>query len=145
LLGCSNFRISAITDHEKSNGRIRTIEIKSAQSSNVASSAAGKALLQMREADSQRLSILSRNVHAVIKNNRPLSDYDCLCPLDIAKHQEIGNTYLYRKVALKFIEAMSLVESEQTADLVANANFFCVMMGGSRDINWGEQEAVYER
>jgi hypothetical protein len=145
LTGCSNFRVSAITDHEKSNGHIRATEIKSAKSSNVASSAAGKALLQMREADRQRLSILFRNAHAIMKNNRPLSDYDWLCTLDKAKHQEIGSTYLNSKAALKFIEAMSLVESEKTADLVANANFFCVMMDGSTDISGDEQEAVYVR
>ena len=43
-----------------------------------------------------------RNVHALVKNNRPLSDIKWLYELDKAKGLEIGDTYDNRKAAAMF-------------------------------------------
>jgi hypothetical protein len=53
-----------------------------------------------------KLVYLFRNTHVVVKNDRPLSDYDWLCLLDQAKCINIGTTYLKRKAALMFTTSM---------------------------------------
>ena len=64
---------------------------------------AGRALATLKESERHKLAYLFRNAHAVIKNNRPLSDYKWLCSMDKMKGLDIGDTYLNDKAAFNFI------------------------------------------
>lgn len=77
-------------------------------------SSAGKALRQLKAAERHRLAFLFRNVHAVAKNNRPLSDYTWLCHIDQAKGLDIGQSYLNQKAALVFLS--SIADAEITVE-----------------------------
>jgi hypothetical protein len=54
---------------------------------------AHKALLTLNEKNRKELDLKFRNVHAVIKHNRPISDYVWLNELDEAKGLDHGETY----------------------------------------------------
>lgn len=84
-----------------------------------------------------------RNSHAVIKNNRPISDYNMLCQLDKAKGLDCGNTYLNEKAAVNFLQFIASVEMDNTKEMLERANFFSFMMDGSTDLSGDEQEVIY--
>jgi hypothetical protein len=97
ITGCSNFRLSAVVDHEKCKSHIAVVDILTAKSvtvDEIKQSTAGKALCKLKEADRARVSVLFWNAQAVIKNNKSLRDYVWLCQLDITKGIDIGETYL---------------------------------------------------
>ena len=97
ITGCSNFRLSAVVDHEKCKSHIAVVDILTAKSvtvDEIKQSTAGKALRKLKEADRARVSVLFWNAQAVIKNNKSLRDYVWLCQLDITKGIDIGETYL---------------------------------------------------
>jgi hypothetical protein len=148
--GCTNFRISTIEDHETSAMHRNAIAIETAKSalasaSDIRAMDAGKALMSLKTAEKARIMYLMRNAHAVIKHNRPISDYTWPCMLDRTKELDIGQTYLNNKAALEFIKAIAAVESNKTVKILQNANFFSIMMDGSTDISGDEQEALYIR
>lgn len=77
IKGCKNWRLSAVTDHEKSNFHMRAcdfVKSKSMSTSEKKGTEAGRTLLSLQKADITRLQSLFRNAHAVMKNNRPLRD-----------------------------------------------------------------------
>ena len=146
LTGCTNFRISTIEDHETSAMHRNAIAIETAKSalasaSDIRATDAGKALMSLKTAEKARIMYLMRNAHAVIKHNRPISDYTWPCMLDRTKELDIGQTYLNNKAALEFIKAFAAVESNKTVKILQNANFFSIMM----DISGDEQEVLYIR
>lgn len=151
LEGCSNFRISTILDHETSTSHKAAVSAISAKvaaaksGGNLRSTEAGKAYLALKQAERTRLLYLFRNIHAVMKNNRPITDYKWLCQLDLAKGLDIGHTYFNNKAALQFVKAIAAVEIDKTVEMINAAPFFSVMMDGSTDITGDEQEAVYVR
>ncbi|CAC5407866.1 unnamed protein product [Mytilus coruscus] len=81
LEGFSNFRISTITDHEASvshKAAVSAASVKSVISTsgeNLRSTQAGKAYLAFKEAEIGRLSYLFRNIHAVMKNDKPITEF----------------------------------------------------------------------
>ena len=56
-------------------------------------SEAGKTLKLLKSSEVHRLAYLFRNVHAIAKQNRPITDYKWLCQVDKSKGLDIGNTY----------------------------------------------------
>ena len=74
IIGCSNFKLSTITDHEKSKGHLGACGVHNARKKNT-ETAAYKSLLTLNEKNRKQLDLKFRNVHAVIKQNRPISDY----------------------------------------------------------------------
>ena len=70
VTGCTNLKISALQDHEKSERHKKALEIKDAKSRSqeeiITKSDAGRAIRQLSETERYRLSILFRNGHAVI-------------------------------------------------------------------------------
>jgi hypothetical protein len=102
-------------------------------------------LIAFKTAEKARLMYLFRNAHAVMKYNRPISDYTWLCMLDRTKEFDIGQTYLNNKAALEFIKEIAAVESNTTVKILQNSNIFSIMMDGSTDISGDEQESLYIR
>lgn len=80
-----------------------------------------------------------RNVHALVKSNRPLSDIKWLYELDKAKGLEIGDTYANRKAAAMLLEHISQTESDEISRLVNDAHFYSLTMDGSTDEGCIEQ------
>ena len=109
---------------------------------NLRATNAGKALLALKTAERNRLVFLFRNAHAVMKHNRPISDYmyTWLCELDKAKGSDIGQTYLNNKASLEFIKSISNHETEKSKEMLEQSHFFSIMMDGSTDISGDEQK-----
>ena len=62
ITGCSNFRLSAVVDHEKCKSHIAVVDILAAKSvivDEIKQSTAGKALRKLKEADRARVSVFS--------------------------------------------------------------------------------------
>ncbi|KAJ8303781.1 hypothetical protein KUTeg_018704 [Tegillarca granosa] len=147
ITGCSNMKISAVTDHEKCKSHLAAVEknlAKSRTTSQIRQAEAGRALRKLKDAEIGRLRYLVRNVHAVIKGNRPLTDFNWLCELDKAKGLDLGDTYLNSQAALILTSNIADSEREKTINMLGN-NFYGIMMDGSTDISGDEQEAIYIR
>ena len=82
ITGCSNFKLSTITDHEKSKGHLDACDVHNA-GKKPTETAAYKSLLTLNEKNWKQLDLKFRNVYAVIKQNRPISDYMWLNELDV--------------------------------------------------------------
>ena len=108
-------------------------------------STAGKTFNMLHVANRHRIAVLFRNAHAVIKQNKALTDYKWLCELDRAKGIDVGKTYLNEKAALNFVKIIAGAEKEKTTKLVNDAKFFSFLMDGSTDISGDEQEVIYIR
>ena len=79
ITGCTNRRVSAVIDHERSKTHISAVEIKAAKSrtsEEIRQTEACKASMWLQKSAVNKLVYLFRNTHAVVKNDRPLSDYD---------------------------------------------------------------------
>lgn len=148
LVGCSNMRVSALVDHEKCKAHQDACSKLAAMSASVvevSQSKAGKALTLLKSSQRAKLALLFRNVHAIVKNNRPLRDYVWLYDLDAKKGLMEGETYRSQKSALPFLSSISDVERQKTAEIVKCAPFFSFLMDGSTDIAGDEQEAIFIR
>ncbi|XP_053385072.1 zinc finger protein 862-like [Mercenaria mercenaria] len=148
ISGCTNRKISAVTDHENSKSHLKAdsyYKSKSSSCEEVLHSPAGHALMSMKSAERHRLAYLFRNIHAVAKNNRPLTDYTWLCKVDKAKGLDLGDTYLNEKAALDFLSAISGTTTDKTLSILKEAPFFSFLMDGSTDIAGDEQESLYVR
>jgi hypothetical protein len=127
IAGCKNFRFSTIADHESSRIHIKASEFvksKNMPDNEIMNSEAGKAVSQLKAAETSRLSILFRNAHSVCKNNRPLTDFIWLCQLDKVKGFDIGETYMNEKAATNFIKYIGISEREQTISLLEKSPVF---------------------
>ena len=145
IQGSTNMKTSAIADHEDSVAHKKAIEAVKAKSTPSTHSQAGKMLMALKQSERNRLIYLMRNTHAVIKNNRPLSDYKWLCDLDKSKGLDLGETYINDKAAVEFLKCIADGEKQKTTELIRSTPFFAILMDGSTDISGDEQEALYLR
>ena len=68
--GFINYRMSTVTDHEKSTGHIKSSQVmESRRAAERGESVAHKTLILMNEAHRKRLENMFRNVHALVKNH----------------------------------------------------------------------------
>lgn len=86
LKGSTNVKISAIVDHERSVSHLKEASAfyasKRSNTEIFTTTEAGKSLQALKQNDRERLNTLFRNAHAVMKHDRPLSDYKWLCSLE---------------------------------------------------------------
>lgn len=79
LKGSTNFKISAIVDDERSLSHLKVASAfhasKRSNTEILTTTEAGKSLQALKQNERERLNTLFRNAHAVIKHDRPLSDY----------------------------------------------------------------------
>ena len=101
LSGCTNRKISAVTDYEKSSLHLKAVEVLNKKNKSVEESQSVRTLRSLKQADRDKSNILFRNAHAIIKTNRPLRDYNMLCQLDKAKGLELGETFIKMKKQLQ--------------------------------------------
>ena len=88
---------------------------------------------------------LFRNTHAIVKYNRPITDYVWLCSLDKAKGIDIGSTYVNKQAPVDFIHCISKCEKTLSMNIFNKTPFFAFMMDGTTDISGSEQETIYVR
>lgn len=119
LKGSTNFKISAIVDHERSVSHLKAASAfhasKRSNTKILTTTEAEKSLQALKQNERKRLNTLFRNAHAVMKHDRPLSDNKWLCSLDQMKGLDTGNTYINGKAALRFVQSIAKVESEKNS------------------------------
>ena len=74
ISGCNNFRISTVTDHEKSKGHLEALQVKHAKDQ-PEQTEGHKILVKLNEQIQKQVINKVRNVHAIVKHNRPISDF----------------------------------------------------------------------
>jgi hypothetical protein len=85
VTGCTNFHTSTIVDHEKSQMHEYAVSLSLAARA-PEKTPAYKSLLAINQHNRKIISYKFRNVHAVIKHNRPFSDYVWLNQCFILKY-----------------------------------------------------------
>ncbi len=141
--GSSNLRVSAVKEHEASKCHLRALNMHKAQSEKAEESVAGWALLGLKQADRDWLSILFCNAHAVGKHNLSLTHYTLLAELDRAKGLNTGQTFLNDKAALRFMKVIATTCRDKVIGKITKAPYFSFMMDGSTDIGGNEEESIF--
>lgn len=67
---------------------------------------------------------MSRTCHALIKNNRPLSDCTWICDLDKMKGYDLGRTYRNINSAKVFIQCIADFEFQKIAYQIKTLSFY---------------------
>ena len=86
-----------------------------------------------------------RTCHAMVKNNRPLSDFVWLYQLDEMKGMNVGQTYRNVTSAKMFINAIIEVEFNRVKSVITEGQFMCLIGDGSTDASVKEQEMSFLR
>ena len=104
-----------------------------------------KFLLSLKESTGKQLENKFRNMHALVKYNRPLSDFSWLNRLDASKGLDVGEIYNNRKAGTLFLENIAQIEREKLISVIENVKFFSLTMDGSTDDSSVEQETIFIR
>jgi hypothetical protein len=104
-----------------------------------------KSLLSLKESTRKQLENKFRNMHALVKYNRPLSDFSWLNRLDASKGLDVhvGEIYNNRKAGTLFLENIAQIEREKLISVIENVKFFSLTMDGSTDDSSVEQETMF--
>lgn len=145
--GSTNFRYSGIIDHENSRYHRKAVERLYVKEDELGEKQleAHKALVSMNQSIRKTLEMKFRNVHALVKQNRPLSDFTWINSLDEKKGLEHGKTYNNRWAATAFLESISEIVKCEVVGTVKNSSFFSITMDGSTDCGTVEQETMFIR
>ena len=113
VCGSKNYRVSTITDHEGSVCHLKATEIfkakeLKAKATPETKSEAEKTLISLNESARKEIENKFRNVHALIKHNRPISDFIWINELDEAKGLSHSVTYNNRAAATLFLEIIGV-------------------------------------
>lgn len=106
---------------------------------------AAQALQAMNASVFNRLKILFRNVHALIKNRRPFTDFVWLCNLDEVKGVDVGETYRNDKQVVTFSHYIAETSRQEIVKLINDAKFLSVICDGCTDTAVQEEEIIYVR
>lgn len=146
ITGSKHFRSSTVSDHEKSANHLTAAKaIQSRKDAEHGKSLAYKSILLMNEARRNRIENMFRNIHAVVKNHRPLSDFKWLNDLDSVKGLDVGDTYNNHQAATCFLEHISDVEKEKLVTIMRDVRYFSLTIDGTTDDSVNEQETIFIR
>lgn len=113
-----------MVDHEKSTFHKDAADFENARA-NPQETPARKSLLALNEHKRKTLEHYFRNIHGIIKSNRPISDFVWVNKLDIAKGiLDSGETYNNCKAATCFLENIAEVERESILESVKKGEVF---------------------
>ena len=77
--GTTNFKLETIKDHEISKAhRSNSLKVRN-RDKPVQETPAGVALSSLNKVQMDRVKLLMRNTHAIMKNARPFTDYEWMC------------------------------------------------------------------
>jgi hypothetical protein len=142
--GTSTYKLDSVKHHENSNAHIKAKELVDADG-NREDTAASKAMLMLKKDTADKMALLFRNIHALVKNRKSLRDFGWLCELDTIKGLNIGRTYLNTKAASQFTGYIAQAERNRIAREMEKCKFFSVTCDGSTDASIKEQEIVYAK
>ena len=101
-VGTSSFQITSIKSHEMTMSHQRECLAVEAAAKPAMDSKAGKMLVTLNRALTEKLRIKFRSVHALAKHDRPFMDYVWQCELDELKGITVGQDYRSDKAAADF-------------------------------------------
>ena len=102
-----------------------------------------KTLVKLNEQIQKQVIIKVRNVHAIVKHNRPISDFIWLNDLDKSKGFDYGQVYHNQSAATQLLESFANVERNKLKDLLPKVIFFSITMDGNTDDASIEQESFF--
>ncbi|XP_014668748.1 PREDICTED: zinc finger protein 862-like isoform X2 [Priapulus caudatus] len=143
--GCANFKHSALTNHQNSDGHSVAVRHVEARNKPTGTSQAEQTIKQLNKSVFHKLETLFRNAHAIAVNCRPFSDYNWMATLDEKKGMVLGETYRNDKACKQFVTAISDVERERIVAKLSENKFLTVISDGSTDTAILENEVVYCR
>lgn len=143
--GCMSKKLDSVTKHEKSKQHLKAVLINEAKQKSKSESTAAKIVETMNKNIIDKLEKMFRNCHAVVLQNRPITDYLWLCALDEMKGIDLGLTYRNKESAKCFIQAISNVELKSVSNLIEQSKFICVIGDGSTDVSVKEQDMWFVR
>lgn len=142
ITGVSSYRKDVIDRHEKTEAHKHAEEIvKNAIASKQAP--AFEIVSKMDKNNQTKLEHLFRNVHALVKHNKSLTDYAWVCVLDEQKGVDIGQSYRTNFSAQQFAHVIASHEKCILAETLKDISFISITCDGSTDSASKEQEIVF--
>jgi hypothetical protein len=145
VVGTNNFRLEAIQYHESCHLHKKSASADVERKKPKGESQAAKIVLALNESAIKRMTILFRNVHALVKMRRPFTDFKWMLELDEKKGLDVGQTYRNDKEAQIFSEYIASHSRSKIGKYIQNAPFFSIITDGATDKSFKEQEIVYIR
>ena len=105
ISGSNSFRLSTITEHDKSKMHEDALNHKNGMEQ-PSQTTAHKTLVKLNEGIQKQVAIQFRNVHALVKHNRLISDFVWLNELDKAKGFDCGDVYNNQAAGTSFLAAI---------------------------------------
>lgn len=128
LSGCKNFKTSSIKDHAQSKMHQDATARKTAELE-PSTTVAYASIISLNEHQRKQLEVKFRNMHAIVMNNRPLSDFTWMNKLDRAKGIYSSDTYNNPHAAATFVEYIASVEQDRLTCLADEIKFFSLSPG----------------
>ena len=89
VVGSTNFKSSALADHQQSEGHTLAVTHIRNRGATPGKSIAEKSIQQLNNSAFDKLEKLFRTAHALARKNRPFSDFGWLCTLDEKKEHRL--------------------------------------------------------
>ena len=103
------------------------------------------AFTKVDQTEVDRYNKLFNTAYAIVKNNKPCSDYALYCDLQIKNGLNLGTDHIERDACVYFIKAISLNMLEEESNTVKEARFLSVMSDSSTDSSVIDQEVILLR
>ena len=104
-----------------------------------------KSISKVEMHEISRYKKLFNTAYAVIKHNRPYSDYTFLCDVQKKNGADLGNDHLSRDTCVVFQNSISNVLLNETKANLKNVRYFSVMSDSSTDSSVIDQEGILLR
>ena len=102
-------------------------------------------VVKMDNAHVQKMKLLFNTAYYVAKRERPYTDFEHLCQLQVKNGLDLGNTYMNDHACHSFVHFEAEVLRAKLKDEIQKADFISVLSDTSTDVSNTEQEIVYVR
>ncbi|KAG1685114.1 Zinc finger protein 862 [Nymphon striatum] len=144
ISGCVSYKAESISLHEKSSAHVQATKIIK-RKEHPETAPAKIAQLQLHKANSEKLTLLFRNTHALAKHRKSFRDYLWLCELDEVKGLTLGKTYRNETSCRTFTKYIAESAKQDLTGQISKTNFFSITSDSSTDSSYTEQEIVFVR
>ncbi|KAG1649403.1 Zinc finger protein 862 [Nymphon striatum] len=144
ISGCVSYKAESISLHEKSSAHVQATKIIK-RKEHPETAPAKIAQLQLHKANSEKLTLLFRNTHALAKHRKSFRDYLWLCELDKVKGLTLGKTYRNETSCRTFTKYIAESAKQDLTGQISKTNFFSITSDSSTDSSYTEQEIVFVR
>ena len=143
--GCSLFKYETITIHEKSKVHKHAVMINKNTNVTPQDAPAEKLQISLNQKVVKILGTMFRNVHALVKKNKGLTDFEWMCELDEIKGVDIGKKYRNRKKAREFVSFIASDSRQNMTQMLKESSYISMTCDGSTDSSIVEQEIIFVR